>query len=42
MKSKHLIRRFSAWVPISDLPAWYAESKIMGTKYAEYIGLYQF
>jgi hypothetical protein len=37
MKSKHLIRRFSAWVPISDLPAWYAESKIMGTKYAENI-----
>lgn len=34
MKSKHLIRRFSAWVPISDLPAWYAQSKIMGTKYA--------
>jgi hypothetical protein len=37
MKSKHLIRRFSAWVPISDLPAWYAQSKIMGTKYAENI-----
>lgn len=35
MKSKHLIRRFSAWVPISDLPAWYAESKIKGTKYAD-------
>jgi hypothetical protein len=32
-----LIRRFSAWVPISDLPAWYAQSKIMGTKYAENI-----
>jgi esterase/lipase len=37
MKSKHSIRRFSAWVPISDLPAWYAQSKIMGTKYAENI-----
>lgn len=37
MKSRHLIRRFSAWVPISDLPAWYAQSKIMGTKYAENI-----
>jgi len=37
MKSKHLIRRFSAWVPISDLPAWYAQSKIMGTKYADNI-----
>ena len=37
MKSKHSIRRFSAWVPISDLPAWYTQSKIMGTKYAENI-----
>jgi esterase/lipase len=37
MKSKHTIRRFSAWVPISDLTAWYAQSKIMGTKYAENI-----
>ena len=37
MKSRHLIRRFSAWVPISDLPEWYAQSKIMGTKYAENI-----
>jgi len=37
MKSRHLIRRFSAWVPISDLPAWYAQSKIMGTKYADNI-----
>jgi len=37
MKSRHLIRRFSAWVPISDLPAWYAQSKIMKTKYAENI-----
>lgn len=37
MKSKHSIRRFSAWVPISDLPSWYAQSKIMGTKYAENI-----
>ncbi len=37
MKSKHTIRRFSAWVPISDLIAWYAQSKIMGTKYAENI-----
>jgi len=37
MKSRHLIRRFSAWVPISDLPAWYSQSKIMGTKYSENI-----
>ncbi|SDM22224.1 Prolyl oligopeptidase family protein [Daejeonella rubra] len=37
MKSRHLIRRFSAWVPISDLPAWYAQSKIVGAKYAENI-----
>jgi len=37
MKSRHLIRRFSAWVPISDLPAWYEQSKITGVKYAENI-----
>lgn len=33
MKSKHHIRKFSAWVPISDLIAWYSESKIRGSKY---------
>lgn len=26
MKSRHNIRAFSAWVPISDLAAWYGES----------------
>ncbi len=34
MKSKHSIRSFSAWVPISDLVAWYRESYIRGNKYA--------
>ncbi len=34
MKSKHRIRSFSAWVPISDLEAWYRESYIRGNKYA--------
>jgi len=34
MKSKHRIRKFSAWVPISDLEAWYRESFIRGNKYA--------
>lgn len=34
MKSKHKIRKFSAWVPISDLVAWYQESSIRGNKYA--------
>jgi poly(3-hydroxybutyrate) depolymerase len=35
MKSKHKIRKFSAWVPISDLEAWYRESSIRGNKYAD-------
>ena len=34
MKSRHQIRRYSAWVPISDLVAWYQESSIRGNKYA--------
>lgn len=34
MKSTHSIRKFSAWVPISDLIAWYEESSIRGNKYA--------
>lgn len=34
MRSKHRIRKFSAWVPISDLIAWYHESSIRGNKYA--------
>ncbi len=34
MKSKQKIRKFSAWVPISDLIAWYHESNIRQNKYA--------
>ncbi len=34
IKSRHQIRRYSAWVPISDLVAWFEESKIRGNKYA--------
>ena len=34
MKSSHRIKKFSAWVPISDLEAWYRESYIRGNKYA--------
>jgi predicted peptidase len=34
MKSQHRISKFSAWVPISDLVAWYRESLIMGNRYA--------
>ena len=37
MRSKHKINKFSAWASISDLIAWYNESKIMGNKYAENI-----
>lgn len=37
MKSKHNIKKFSAWAPISDLIAWYNESKIRNNKYAENI-----
>lgn len=35
MKSKHKIRKFSSWVPISDLIAWYHESRIRENKYAD-------
>ena len=34
MKSKHHIRKFSAWASITDLEAWYCESVIMKNKYA--------
>ena len=37
MKSKHNIKKFSAWVPITDLIAWYNESKIRRNKYSENI-----
>ncbi len=35
MKSRHRVDKFSAWVPISDLSAWYRESRIRGNRYAE-------
>ncbi|MEI6950814.1 prolyl oligopeptidase family serine peptidase [Paraflavisolibacter sp. H34] len=34
MKSRHNIKKFSAWVPITNLEAWYQESTIMKSKYA--------
>jgi hypothetical protein len=34
MKSTHNIKKFSAWASISDLIAWYNESKIRNNKYA--------
>lgn len=34
MKSRHRIKSFSSWVPISDLEAWYLQSKGRGNKYA--------
>lgn len=37
MKSKHNIRKFSAWASISDLIAWYNESKIRNSSYADNI-----
>jgi dipeptidyl aminopeptidase/acylaminoacyl peptidase len=37
MKSRHRIRGFSAWVPISDLVAWYGESVERKNKYANEI-----
>lgn len=35
MKSRHRIKKFSAWASISDLAAWYNESSIMKNKYAK-------
>ncbi len=35
MKSKHPIRKFSAWAAISDLPAWYDQSRIRNNGYAD-------
>lgn len=37
MKSKHNINKFSAWASITDLIAWYNESKIRNNKYAQNI-----
>ena len=34
MKSRHSIRSFSAWAPISDLVAWYQESRERKNQYA--------
>lgn len=35
MNTKHRVKTFSAWVPVSDLEKWYYESRSRGTKYAE-------
>src|SRR5690606_21746758 len=37
MKSRHPIRKFSAWASITDLTAWYHESKIRDNPYADHI-----
>ena len=38
MRSRHAVRLFLAWVPISDLAAWHSESMARGNKrYAEEI-----
>lgn len=34
LKTKHKVRAFLSWAPISDLTAWYYQSKSRGTKYA--------
>lgn len=35
MKSRHDIKQFSAWVPISDLIAWYHEGEIRNSLFTE-------
>jgi hypothetical protein len=37
MNSEHEIASFSAWVPISDIEAWYYQSKGRKNKYADHI-----
>jgi dipeptidyl aminopeptidase/acylaminoacyl peptidase len=37
MRSKHRIKKFSAWASIADLVAWYDECRIARNKYAEEI-----
>lgn len=37
MRSKHQIESISAWVPISDLEAWYNETALRGLHYADHI-----
>lgn len=39
MRSRHNVRSFSAWVPISDLPKWYYESLGRQTQYAGHIAM---
>lgn len=35
MKSRHRVKEYSVWVPITDLKRWYFESKSRNSKYAE-------
>jgi pimeloyl-ACP methyl ester carboxylesterase len=37
MRSKHHIKRFSAWVPLTDLLSWYEETRIRKLNYADNI-----
>jgi predicted peptidase len=37
MKSKHRIKKFSAWVPLADLVKWYEETRIRKLYYADNI-----
>ena len=37
MKSRHPIKTFSAWVPISNLEDWYYETSSRGLKYATHL-----
>ena len=37
MKSKHRIRKFSAWVPLADLVKWYEETRMRKLYYADNI-----
>lgn len=39
MKSKHQVSTFAAWASISDLNAWYYETKARKLKYASHISL---
>ena len=34
MKSRHHIKKFSSWVPLTDLVAWYEETRVRKLKYA--------
>jgi hypothetical protein len=35
MKSRHKVKEYSVWVPITDLKRWYFESKSRNSKYAD-------